>query len=203
MKYHKESCTAKKYYEAVLNGYGKACAVDIGWAGSGAMALKYLIEKQWKLPCEITGLLAGTNSIYNTDPNTAEAMLQSGIMNAYLFSQSHNRDLWRFHDINKGHNLYMELLFGSPEPTLKGFYETESGEVGFRFGDKEPGQDNRKEIQRGIFDFIMDYHNKFERYPYMYRISGRDAYAPFKLATGKKGRYLKYLTKEVELSDRI
>ena len=90
--YSSQNVAAKKYYSEILNGTHKAVAVDIGWAGSGAMALSHLVEDVWKIPCTLTGLIAGTNTIYNAEPDASEPFLQSGKLVAYLYSQSHNRD---------------------------------------------------------------------------------------------------------------
>ena len=38
---------AKRYYEDILTGCKRAVAVDIGWAGSGAMTLRHLVEQEW------------------------------------------------------------------------------------------------------------------------------------------------------------
>ena len=53
----------KQYYAKILDGCRKAVAVDVGWAGSGAMALDILCSRIWELDCEITGLLAGIPAI--------------------------------------------------------------------------------------------------------------------------------------------
>lgn len=46
--------------------------MDIGWAGSGAIALDYLVQNVWKLPCSITGAIAGTNSVHNFEVDASE-----------------------------------------------------------------------------------------------------------------------------------
>ena len=91
--YREQQEAAKKYYQTVLSEAARVVAVDIGWAGSGALALSHLVEKVWKLPSVITGLIAGTNTIYNSEPDASETFLQSGKLVSYLYSQRHNRDL--------------------------------------------------------------------------------------------------------------
>lgn len=47
------------------------------------------------------------------------------------------------------------------------------------------------DIQKGILDFASDYSLQFGGFPYMLRISGRDAYAPMLVAASYGEKYLK------------
>ena len=141
----------------------------MGWAGSGAAALDHMVNKVWKLDCEIYGLIAGTNSVYNQEPNGSEAFLFHKKMDSYMFSQSHNRDLWKMHNPGKGHNIIVEILLASDTCSLKSF--DEAGPV---FCRKREEIDSRQ-VQTGVLDFIDDFLKKFTENP---SISGRDAYAP-------------------------
>ena len=171
--------SAGAYYRKVLTGHRRVAAVDVGWAGSGAVVLQYLARKEWGLDCEIIGLLAGTNSAHNGDErDTAEGLRCLGKQASYLYSQEHNRDLWKFHDAAKGHNLLWELLLSSEEGSLKGFYPPEKSKMqkrcavkcsGIEAGVKKIGdgyticlgKENRSEvigeIQRGIEDFAAEW----------------------------------------------
>lgn len=62
----------RNYTIKVLGDSRNALAVDIGWAGSGAIALDYLVQNVWKLPCSITGAVAGTNSVHNFEVDASE-----------------------------------------------------------------------------------------------------------------------------------
>ena len=104
--YESQLHAAEVYYRERLSGCSRVAAVDIGWAGSGAMALSHLVEQVWKMPCVVTGIVAGTNTPYNAEPDASEPFLQSGKLVAYLYSQSHNRDLLKKHDPNKDYNVY-------------------------------------------------------------------------------------------------
>ena len=152
-------------------------AVDIGWAGSGAVVLKHLIENEWKLGCNLKGLIAGTNTIHNAEPNMSESLLMSGDLESYLYSQTFNRDLWKFHDPGKDHNLYWEALLESTEPTFKGFHwengQNGTREVGFEFGKKDGNQEGIVELQKGILDFVTWFQDKA---PNLENISGSDVY---------------------------
>lgn len=219
--YHEQNEAAKTYYGRVLNGVGRAAAVDIGWAGSGAMSLRHLVSEEWGINCEVIGIIAGTNTIYNGDPEASESFLQSGQMTAYLYSQSHNRDLLKKHDLNKDYNVFWELLLSSPTPQFQGFYREkedckertdfsdnvesgfESDNVKLLFGKYDTNQKGIKEIQRGILDFVREYKEHFKDFPFMFRISGRDAYAPMLAAASDREKYLKVIEQKFALKINV
>lgn len=213
--YREQQEAAKKYYQDVLSEAARVVAVDIGWAGSGALALSHLVEKVWKLPSVITGLIAGTNTIYNSEPDASETFLQSGKLVSYLYSQSHNRDLLKKHDPNKDYNVFWELLLSSPSPQFEGFHSgyvvRESKEDSYMtdiditlyFGKYDANQSGIKEIQKGIMDFADDYIEHFKDFPYMFNISGRDAYAPMLVAASNNEKYLKEIEKKFNLEINV
>lgn len=215
--YGSQMSAAEKYYAKVLEGCEQTAAVDIGWAGSGALALSYLTERVWKLPCQITGLIAGTNTIHSAEPDASEIFLQKGKLCAYLYSQSHNRDLLKKHDPNKEYNVYWELLLSSPTPQFTGFYEgrkealadaqsaryLEELDITLAFGNQGGHLEGIREIQKGILDFVDDYHCRFKEFPCMFRVSGRDAYAPMLVAASHHERYLKAILKQFPFEKNI
>lgn len=212
-RYREEQRAAQAYFERELEGAGHAAAIDIGWAGSGAISLSYLVEQVWKLPCEITGMIAGTNTIHNEEPDAGEIFLQNGKLVSYLFSQSHNRDVMKKHDPGKDYNVYWELLLSSPRRKFLGFsfeegestgiYSEGGREVLLQFGEKDANQAGIMEIRRGILDFVSDYTEHFRKEPFMFRISGRDACAPMLLAASHGERYLKRLAGRFALEKGI
>ncbi|MCM1201385.1 MAG: hypothetical protein NC312_09150 [Bacteroides fragilis] len=203
--YASQMTAAKKYYAQVLKGCGRAAAVDIGWAGSGAVSLAHLTEKVWRIPCQVTGIIAGTNTVHNAEPDASEIFLQKGKLAAYLYSQSHNRDLLKKHDPNKNYNVFWELLLSSVTPQFTGFYEGKTGEESSRyledlditlaFGEADMGREGICRIQEGILAFAHEYQRHFKDFPYMFRISGRDSYAPMLVAASYHERYLKEIEK--------
>lgn len=197
LQYQEQVEAAGRYYAKVLSGSQKAAAVDIGWAGSGAMALRVLCRKQ-RIPCELVGILAGTNSIHNAEPDTSEAQLQSGTLVSYLFSQSFNRDVLKKHDPAADDNVYWELLLSSPTRQFIGFYPCETG-IKLRFGAMPANVEGCREIQRGIVDFAKAYQRRFASYPYMFSVSGRDACAPMLAAYGYNRKYLKKIASRMEM----
>lgn len=214
--YRNQDIAAKAYYKNILEGCSKVVAVDIGWAGSGAMVLRHLVEQEWKIPCEVIGMIAGTNTIHNSEPDASETFLQSGKLVAYLYSQRHNRDLLKKHDPNKDYNVFWELLLSSPTPQFTGFrkgnarrkdktddrYLPES-DITLQFGKYDANQDGIMQIQKGILDFARDYQEHFKDFPYMFNISGRDAYAPMLVAAGRNEKYLKAIEKKFNLEINV
>lgn len=198
--YQQQREAAGIWYRNAVGNAKSAAVVDIGWAGSGAAALKVLFEKEWKIPCRITGIVAGTNTVHNAEPYMSEAMLQDGSLVSYLYSASQNRDLWKKHNPARMYNVYFELLTSSQQPPFKGFYFNESKEVELKFQKPERNPEGIGEIQEGILAFVRDYKRHFGAYPYMHRISGRDAYAPMLLAAGMNERYLKKINSEFDLT---
>ena len=137
---------AQEYYTGVLSGCKHAAVVDIGWAGSGALSLSYLAKKVWGLDCDITGIVAGTNTLHNTEPEASEIFLQSGKLVSFVFSQAHNRDIMKKHDPNKNYNVYWELLLSSPTRQFAGFASVPEGE---RDGDQSNRSGGDYSLSRG------------------------------------------------------
>ena len=178
----------RQYFSEILEGCKSVAAVDIGWAGSGAITLDHIVNKIWEMDCSITGIIAGTNTAANAEPDTSETFLQTGKLVSYMYSQRENRDLWKFHDPGKNHNLYWEVLLDAPHGSLKGFYPDETGHYECRF--KEATVDNEKieQIQKGILDFTDEYGKIMKKSVMFEKISGRDAYAPMLLGENEKNR---------------
>ncbi|WP_140403113.1 hypothetical protein [Blautia sp. An46] len=180
------------YYKEVLGDSRKAVAVDVGWAGSGAVALDYLVNKVWKLGCDIVGIVAGTNTVHNgAESNASESFLYSGKIVSYLFSQNKNREMWRNHDLNKGHNIIVEMLLCSEKPPFKGF----------KFGEKsfgKPDIDKQvvSDIQEGIKAFIDLSKNLG------WQIEGEDVNALFRLIYGNK-KYTELIKGKSEFNPNI
>ena len=184
------------------------------------MALSHLTEQVWGIPCKITGIIAGTNTLHNQEPDASEPFLQSGKLVAYLYSQNHNRDLLKKHDLNKDYNVFWELLLSSPTPQFVGFYDgklpatktkknygedvyLKESDITLRFGKYDDNLDGIKEVQTGILDFVKQYYEHFNKYQYMFNISGRDAYAPMLLAASHNEKYLKTIEKKFNLEINV
>ncbi len=197
--YKPQRDAAGKWYREVIGDAKSAVAVDIGWAGSGYLALKNLFEKEWNIDCKLTGILAGSNTAHNAEPDMCETMLLDGSILSYMYSSRENRDLYKKHDPAKDYNLYFELITSSPSPSFRGFYFDENNQVELRFSKPEENPEGIKDIWYGIEKFVEDYTAHFGNYDYMLSISGRDAYAPMLLAASHKEKYLKNVYKNFDL----
>lgn len=188
--YAPQSEAGKKYYAQLLDGCRCAAAVDIGWAGSGAVMLDCMVNRAWDLNCPVTGILAGTDAAIGPDPDTAEPLLFGGKLVSYWYASHTNRDMWKTHDPAKGHNLYWELLLSAPEGSLKGFYpQGDTYRLAFRENRAHP--EKIAEIHRGILDFVRLFLDTERRMDVQIPVSGRDAYAPMlPLLHGRNQKYL-------------
>ena len=191
-------------FEDLVAGCKKICAIDIGWAGSGAISMSYLLEKVWKFDCSLIGIIAGTNTIHNFEADASETFLLNGKLVSYMYSWAHNRDLFTKHDPNKNYNVYWELLLSSPTKQFKGFGFNEStSEIELKFGEMDYNPEGMVEIQKGILDFAANYKKHFGEIPYMFNISGRDVYAPMIVASSYKERYLKVIEEKFALEVNV
>lgn len=195
---------AKAYFSGLIRDGDKLAAVDIGWAGTGAVAIRNMVKKEWHINADVIGIVAGTNTPHNAEPFMNEGYLITDKIVSYMFSSAANRDLWKKHNPSAGYNLYFELLTSSADPSLKGYYPgDEPGSVKLEFLEKEENPEGILEIQRGIRDFAEDYIGHFNKYPFMFNISGRDAYAPMLVAASHNEKYLKDIYKEFNLTMEV
>lgn len=201
--YTEQEKATKAYISNVLKNCKKVCAVDIGWAGSGAMSLRSIVNG-YGINCEIIGIVAGTNTLHNKESDASESFLQSGKLVSYMYSQSHNRDILKKHDLNKGYNLYWELLLSSTQRHFIGYYPVaEAKGIQLKFDEQDKNTEGIIQIRQGIFDFVQIYMKYFGNIPYMLNISGRDAYAPMIAASGKKEKYLREILKKFDINGSI
>lgn len=75
--------------------------------------------------------------------------------------------------------------------------------VALRFGDADPNQEGMREVQQGILAFTDLWMKHFKDFPYMFHISGRDAYAPLLAAAGDGEKYLNVIRKKFDLKEDI
>ena len=84
---------------------------------------------------------------------------------------------------------------------------TENGieelDITLAFGKYDTNVEGIRQIQRGIMDFVKEYHRRFKDFPYMLQISGRDAYAPMLVAASHNERYLKEIRKRFDLDINV
>lgn len=194
--YDAEIEEGRKYYEAALNGAESAVAVDVGWVGSGAVTLKYLVEKVWKMNCTLNGLVAGTCDANGVDYEITGIQFAAGDLESYLFAADNNRDIWKEHDASRGHNLIVELLLCSGNASFRGFIRDNDGN--YRFSQSRE-KINSDEVQSGILDFVRD----FQSHPLSdIRISGRDAVAPIAVLYHNEN-WIQSMIKDTEIKANV
>ena len=186
--YEPQRLAGGRYYHQLLGGCRSGLAVDIGWAGSGAIMLDTAVNRIWGMECSITGVLAGSQARRISFSDASEAFFLDGRLESFLYSEGKNRDLWKFHDPGLLHNLYWELLLGADEGSLQGFYLDGRHEYVCRFKDKPPGAAQIREIHRGGLDFVRRFLEVENRLGIRLPVSGRDAYAPMLLALAPKNK---------------
>lgn len=162
-----------EYLRSVIGGSRKIAIVDVGWTGKNIIYLKKIIHKYVSPDCQVECLLAAFRSAANQTVELDESI------HTYLFSYDYNRDLYDSH-ANGGifpMNSVFEIFTQAPMPSFGGI----DGDK-FKFDLPEVENYSRiREIDRGILEFAGEYISRFEKYPYMLRISGRDAFSPYRM----------------------
>lgn len=175
--YEKSSEKMKWLLEKTIGKCKKIAIVDVGWIGTGALGLRYLIEEKYNFKCKIIAMQVGAkgnalNYYYNTNEVLSETI------QPYVFSTELNKDLYKFHlSWNRGLNgFFFEILTQSTEPSFAGI--SEDGDFLFDVPDFK----NRKiieEMHKGIMDFSKLYIKFSAHNTYLRNISGVNAYKPF------------------------
>lgn len=166
----------KNVIQNMLGDAKRVAVVDVGWTGSGPLGIKYLVEEKWKMNCQVDCLLAGSRHASH-EQNINQLQEEKTI--PYIFSRMYNRNLYDLHTgTNKGVNsIFFELFTQADYPSF-------SGMRGKEFLFDNPEVENYQiihEIHKGIYDFSKRYYDTFSRYPYLFNISGYDAYQPFSM----------------------
>lgn len=174
--YEKESSTMKSIIGKAISNCKKVAIVDVGWAATGPLGLKYLIEEKWNTGCKVSCYVAGSKDANHGKPIND---IMTGSVESYLFSRMHNRGLYDFHaGTNKGTNgIYFELFTQAPSPSFKGI--NDNGEFLFDIPEVE-NYTTIEEMHQGITDFALYYLRYSENDKFLRNISGHDAYSAFK-----------------------
>ena len=183
----KETEPLRQYFSGVISDCKKVAVVDIGWVGSGPLGIKYLLEKKWKMDCRVKCYLAASFH-FDLTYNVNEIMDDD--MDAYIFSQMFNRNLYDVHrSSNKGmNNAFFELFSQANHPSFAGI--TTDGNFEFDVAEVSNYKINT-EIHRGILDFCSRYIETAKRMPSLMHIEGYDVYLPFRMLI----RNLKFMKK--------
>lgn len=175
--YKDEKKHAEAYIRQKIGGAKRIAVVDVGWLGSGPMGLKYLIEDELAMDCEVHCWQAAARPA-RTQDMIPELMDES--IEPYLFSQIYNRINYDTHaNTNKGtNNIFFEQFTQSTTPSFSGW--DAEGRLLYDIPEVE-NYDATRQIQAGIMDFAMEYGSRFSKDALMMNISGYDAYLPYRM----------------------
>ena len=171
-QYKKTRDALKEYFKFLIGDSKKITLVDVGWMGTAPIVIKKLIRDIWQLDVDVEIILAASHH-YSKDGGV------DSHINRYLFSEFGGR----YHQMVHGayHTSVFELFTQSCSPSFGALKMDNDNTVKFIF--QSPDIENyqiTKEIHKGIIDFVQDYKNKLSEFPYMYKVSGQDAYTPFR-----------------------
>ena len=172
-----------EYYRDIIKGCKKILIVDVGWFGSCAVALDYLLREKHDPNLKVFSALIGATSDVAVD-----ARIQSGKLSPYVFSNFDNVDILKSH-MDKQliiHNLLIEIIFTEKKPSFLKFREI-AGSIVPEFGYEE--YDNYKAIdsmQKGMLQFAEEFDRFKNLMDNLEGISGHDAYAPLQSMMKKR-----------------
>lgn len=175
--YEPETEIVEQDFRKIIGGCKRVAVVDVGWAGSGPLGIKYLVENEWKLDCTVFCYVAGSR---DKEPQKVINDIMQNNVEPYIFSRMLNRNLYDSHTKNnKGTNsIYFELFTQACSPSFKGV--TSDGNFVFDIPEVENYEIIDK-IHKGIYDFAEKYFTLSKKDPYILNISGFDAYAAFRI----------------------
>ncbi|GHU49984.1 hypothetical protein AGMMS49975_00100 [Clostridia bacterium] len=174
---------AKKYFSQVKNK--NVCIVDVGWGGTCVIGLSRILREFAK---DVNAIVAGNvESSFNVIAN----------ITPYIFSSALNRDIYDSHVKKFTKNAdFFEIFTQAPHASFAGW--DKNGEFIFDV-EETKNYGIVKEVHEGIYDFAKTYKDVFKKYPFMYDISGHDAYMPF-MTAARDIAYMKKLFGEFTIS---
>lgn len=175
--YKPETELMRKKISSIINNCKKVAVVDVGWAGSGPLGIKYLVEKKWNMNCNVSCYIAGSRDSLHSKPLND---LYNSKIEAYMFSRAYNRNHYDIHsNTNKfTNNVYFELFTQACNPSFKGI--SLEGDYLFDIPEVE-NYERIKDIHNGIADFAEKYISTINNDKYLLNISGYDAYCAFRI----------------------
>lgn len=178
---------AEQYFMQEVRGYRHVCVVDLGWRGTSAIYLKYLLQKYgWQ--GKVTGALIGAVS-----DDITQIYVRNGILYAYAF----DNEFYRKSEVSKGRCMLeeetfcIEALFSAKDPTLLRYKTNIEGKTEFVFAEENPNRETTIEIQNGIMDFAEECVPLLQKYHL--KILPQDAYTPLDFCMQNR-RYRKLIS---------
>lgn len=168
------------YLKKIIGSMKKISIVDIGWTGKNALILKKILVKMGYSEGDISVFLLGSmNKMQNP------VKIYNDQLNCYMFSFNKNREI---HDTFCKLSVYaidvLEKVFSCPTCSFVGI--SKEKEFLFAYPEIENFEAYRA-IEKGCMDFCRLYIRNYEKYDYLYHISGYDAWIPIRKALNNKG----------------
>lgn len=180
IKNHKEiKEAAKQYYCEKIGDSKNICIVDIGYRGSGAIALKELFLNDWNLNLNIKTFIAYG---YSNRSGSDDTFILNKDIISYVFSDDKNIYLSKkFQDTNLLLNIaVIDILISSaPKPSFYYFDYDDNGNIRCHF--EKEDRENYKTIDllhQGVLDFVHDYVKACGNNLMLLNIPGKDAHEP-------------------------
>lgn len=155
MEFQEEKEAAIRYYSQFVDKQQRIAVIDLGWQGTNALCLKYLLENETDLGVELFSLL-----VCVTGRRTFSDHCYSGkVVEAYCASPRHNSQMLHHFSLASSVGRFIcELIFTSPEESLRQFTFDEQGNLKLLYnGNEERREGVIPEIFDGIFQFVTDY----------------------------------------------
>ncbi|WP_026523897.1 hypothetical protein [Butyrivibrio sp. MB2005] len=166
-----ERIASTEYYKQFVKKGDRVGIVDLGWQGTNAQCLKYLLEEM-NMDLTVKSLLMVS---YGTRDFVSNAFTDE-MVDAYCFSPRKNEQLLAQFSPTKMGRFICELIFSSNEKSLKMISKNKEGDFVFSYIENE--KRNEKEIEdiyRGARDFVEIW---VQSKVYMNKIEGFDAILP-------------------------
>lgn len=166
-----------EYLKPMIEGCSKVLVVDLGWFGTGGIAVKYLLEDVYKTDVTVFSTLVGTN-----EDTSLEGRIANKELFPYAYSPIHDLYLLHWHTRHQYnvHNLLIELMFSAPYPSFLKFVRGQGGELEPRFSyEEKENYEIINSIHDGIMKFVELYHGLDNSIKALLEVRGGDAYAAF------------------------
>ena len=166
-----------EYLKPQLGGCKNILIVDLGWFGTGGIAIKYLLEEVYNTGITVYSALVGTN-----EDTSLEGRIANKELFPYAYSPMHDLYILHWHTRHQYnvHNLLIELMFSAPYPSFLKFTKDENGKLEPQFSyDEKENHDIILSIHEGILKFAELYNNLDDSIKAMLEVKGGDAYAAF------------------------
>lgn len=186
-----------EYLKPIIEDCSCVLAVDLGWFGTGGLALQYLLENKYDSGVKVISALVGTN-----EDTSLEGRIANQTLFPYAYSPMHNLYLLHWHTRHQYnvHNLLIELMFSAPYSSFLKFDLNDKSELEPLFSyDEKENYDIINRIHDGIMEFAIMYTSLDDSIKSLMQINGGDAYAAY-MSTSDNQRLCFELFKDYKIS---